>query len=356
MIIQASEIKHKLKKLQPVKTETYVFNTFGVCAQDSDVMVVVDGPWFSESFSVAGKKLAATVNRMSGDIDITRQGNKLILTSARARVELEVQTVKPKVFPEAPDKIMTLDAKPLKRALAVAGDSASPAKSAAFGGVVQFRSLPLGLESERPPGYRVAGTDSLVLTVVDVPESVPFEFKSLLNLTAVGVVRIMDGDVIEFGESNSCVRIKSGDTTIYASKPVQKYPNFDAHLAASPVVKFGFKSEDLMAALRTVEPLIDESVDQGAVGLHFTQDVIQCSSTGVGSTAQDESSCEQLEPDPVFDPQDIGLRLSAKYLSEFLSKAGETATFGWRSKEEPVRLESDGVVVMMKTMVAKEAK
>jgi hypothetical protein len=356
MIIQASDLKHKLKKLTPVKTETYVFNTFGICAQDSDVIVVVDGPWFSETFSVASKKLAGTVSRMSGDIDITRQGNKLILASAKARVELEVQTVKPKVFPESPDKIMTLDAKSLRRALAVATASASPAKSADFGGVVQLRSLPPGLESGLLPGYRVAGTDSLVLTVAEVHELVPFEFLSLLNLTAAGVVQIMDGDVIEFGDSDTCLRLKSGDTTVYASKPEKKYPNFDAHLAASPVVKFGFKSEELLAALRTVEPLIDESLDQGAVGLHFTPSVVYCSSIGVGSTAQDESACEQLDPDPVFDPQDLGLRLSGKYLSSFLSKAGENSTFGYRTKDDPVRLESDGVVVMMKTMVAKEKK
>ena len=356
MIIQASELKHKLKKLSPLKTETYWFDVDGILAQDSDAWGVVDGPKFGGTFSIAGRKLSSVVSRMSGQIEIVQQGNKLILTSAKARVELEIQPTKSKVLPEAPEKFFPLNAKNLKRALSIACSSASPAKSAAFGGVVQIRSLPLGLASDTPPGYRVAGTDSLVLTVVDTPEPVPFEFKTLLNLTAAGVVQLMDGDTFEIGETETSVCVKSDDTTVYASKPMQKYPDFSAHLAAQPTIKFGFKSQDLLSALRTVEPLMDESVDQGGVALHFGQSVLQCSSVGVGSTARDEAVCEQIDPDPVFDPQDVELRLSAKYLSGFLSRAGETAVFGYRTKDEPVRMESDGIIVMVKSMTVKEKK
>jgi hypothetical protein len=51
-----------------------------------------------------------------------------------------------------------------------------------------------------------------------------------------------------------------------------------------------------------------------------------------------------LEPDPIFEPREFDLRLTAKYLPGFLSKAGTEATLG--ITDGPVRLESENVVVL----------
>jgi DNA polymerase III sliding clamp (beta) subunit (PCNA family) len=344
MNIAAADLKRLLKKLNPVKTDTYRFDVDGIIAQDSDVIVAVQGPSFGGTFNINGKNLSRTVGRASGQINIEQTGNKLILTWAKAKVELEIQPVKSVPLPELNATAISFSAAELKKALNLTLPSANPAKSAAGGGVVQLQSLPLRLEAEEIPGYRVVGTDLIVMTIAQVLKPVPFEFKFPLNLTAAAIVQIMDGESVSIQDTAKYLVLKSGDTTVYASKPVQKYPDFDPLLAMKPTVTFGFKTEEWLNALRTVEPLIDDEKDKGAVIVHFDENVVQFKNNGVGSTAVDEATYEQLDPDPVFDPKEITLKLTAKYLSGFLSRAGSEATFS--ITEKPIRLESDGVVVL----------
>ena len=344
MIIPATDLKHALKKLQPAKTDVFRFDADTIVAQDSDAIVVVPGPKFEGAFNTNSKKLSAIINRMSGQVEIAQQEKSIVLKSAKARVELEIQPVKPVTLPSFPTPSVEFKLSEFKKALALAVSSASTAKSAAFGGSVQLQSLPLGLEDTTPRGYRIVGTDSIVLTVVTVLEPVPFDMKGLLNLTAASIVQIMDGDKLEIGESDTHLQIRSGTTTVYASKPVQAYPNFDVLLAKKPSIKVGFKSAEWLNALRTVEPLIDEEKDGGRVSLQFRENVVQFLNVGIGNTASDEASYEQLEPDDPFETKEFSLKLTAKYLSGFLSKAGSDATLG--VTDLPVRLESDNVVML----------
>ena len=346
MNIAAATLKHGLKKLSPLKTETYQIGGPGVSAQDSDALVSVVCPLsgLNGTFNISGKKLTQVVNRMSGQIEITQAEKSLVLKSAKARVELEIQSVKPVAFPEDSTHSLPLGLVPFKKALAIASASASPAKSAAFGNVVLLQNLPLGIEEETSSGYRITGTDSVVLTVATVQEPVNLQFRALLNLTAASVVQLMDGENLLIGDTNKCLVVQSGDTTVYASKPVQKYPDFDELLAKPVKSLFSVNTEEWLSALRTVEPLIDETVDKGAVCIQFCDGVVQFSNIGVGSTAVDEASYEQLDPDPLFNPQEFDLKVTAKYLSGFLSKATGEVTFGVTDK--PIRLESDGVVVL----------
>lgn len=356
MNITAADLKRQLKKLSPVKTESYQVGPHGISAQDSDVWVIVESPLsgLGDTCSVSGKKLSSVISRMSGTIDINQAEKSIVLKSAKARVELEIQRIKPISLPPAPEKTVSFYPDEFKKALSVAVASASPAKSAAFGGVVQLQSLPLGLEETAPSGYRIVGTDSIVLVVVHRNQELPFEFNSLINLSAAAVVQIMDGDEILIGETNEKLYVKSGDTTVFASKPVQKYPNFDVILNMTPKMKFGFEPENWLSALRTIEPLIDDA-DEGAITMQFADGVVQWKNIGVGSTASDESAYEQLDPDPVFEPTTVSnLKVYANYLSGFLSKAGKTATLGLIAKEKPIRLESDGVVVLTMPVAGKK--
>lgn len=351
MKFQASELKSSLKKLAPVKTDFYRFDCDTIVAQDSEATVVVPGPRFEKPFTIAAKKLSAVINRSSGEVEATQQERSLILKSGKkAQVELEIQAVKPVALPFFPETFLTLGLPDFKKAMSLAAASASTAKSASFGGSVQIQSLPMGIEETQPPGYRVVGTDSIVLTVAEVRETIPYDVKGLINLTAAAVVQLMDGPKIEIGESNT--QLRSGDTTIYASKPVQAYPNFDVLLVKPSLMKIKFSPQEWLSALRTLEPLIDEEKDQGIISLHFSENVVQWTSVGVGNIASDESEYEQLEPDPFFEPKEFSLRLTAKYLSGFLTKAGDDAILG--VTDGPVRLESDNVVVL--TMPAKGIK
>ena len=356
MNIAAAELKRHLKMLSPLKTETYQISPAGISAQDSDALVMVNQPLgLGGAFNISGKKLGPVVNRMSGQIEITREERSLILKSSKARIELEIPEVKPTVWPEDPDKQLTIPLPEFKKALSVAVSSASPNKSAAFGGVVQIQSMPLGIEDETSPGYRIVGTDSLVLTLATVKTPV-FEFKTLLNLTAASVVQLMDGPTLFLGETNKHVQISCGNTTVYATRPSQKYPSFDALLSPEVTTKLRINPEEFLSAIRTVEPLIDD-LDKGHISLLFQEGVVQCKSIGVGNTASDEATYEQIFPDPVFEPVKIeNLRLLAKHLTGFLGRAGKEATISFVDKTKPVRMESEGVVVLTMPFVTKGTK
>ena len=359
MNIVATELRKSLKIFGPVKSESYQIGPHGISAQDSDVWIVEESPLsgLGDCFSINGKKLAQVTNRMSGQIEITREEKFLTLRSAKAKIDLEIQNTKPPKLPEFSEKFHTLDLSEFKKAIALSSASASPNKSAPFGGVVLLQSLPLGLEETSPSGYRSVGTNGNVLTVLTVSTPLEFEFKSLLNLSATAVVQIMDGTRVDFGESNSHVCLRSGGVTLFASKPSQVYPNFDGLLAIPPKLKFSFKSEEWLSALRTVEPLIDSSLDQGGITVQFREGVVQYSTVGVGSTATDEATYEQIEPDPLFEPVTVdNLRINASYLSGFLSKAGETATIGLVNQSKPVKLESGNMMTLVMPIATKKVK
>lgn len=348
MNITAAELKHAIKKLSPSKSENYQIGEGTITAQDSDVWIVENCPLFGLGvFNLNGKKLSQTVNRMSGNIEISQTEKSIILKSAKARIELETFKVTAPAKPETPEKTFQIPVKDFKQALSVSAASASPNKSAAFGNVVLVQSLPPGLEESTSPGYRVIGTDGLVLSLSKVKFPLQESFSFLLNLSAVGVVQLMDEEAVEIGETLKHVYLKTKSTTLWASKPLQKYPSFDVLFKDEPKIVVGFNTQNWIQALRTVEPVTEELT---GLSLLFDQGVVEWNSVGVGARASDESEYEQLEPDPVFDPRKFNLKINAKYLSGFLSKAGEDAIMKLVAFDKPVRFESGNTTVLTMPM------
>lgn len=357
MNIPATELKKSLRPLSPVRTESYQVGEHGLFAGDTDTWVYVESPLsgLGGCFSINGKKLSQVVSRMSGQIGIEKEDKKLVLKSAKARIDLEVQNIKSLKIPDTVNMVTATSLPDFKKALSLAAGSASPNKSAAYGGVVQVQSLALGIEDTHPQGYRIVGTDGAVLTVVTVNHMAGFEFKFLLNLAGASIVQIMDGEVVSIGESDKHVWFKSGAVTLFASKPVQIYPNFDKILVVEPKLRFSFKTEEWLSALRTVEPLIDD-VDQGGVGVQISDGVVQFKNTGVGSSGQDEAPYEQVLPDPLFEsPVKVsGLRVNAKHLAQFLSRSSGEAILNMTEKNNPIKLESGNVMTLVMPMLGKK--
>jgi DNA polymerase III sliding clamp (beta) subunit (PCNA family) len=351
MQILASELKHTLKKLAPLKAETYQISENGLSAQDPSEVWVICASSLSElgkTLSFSGKKFSQVITRMSGELDITAEENKLIIQSYKAKVELEARAVLKPTLPASAEKYVTLKLAELKSALAIATASASPKKSEAFGGVVLLQSLPTPVfeDGGTPTGYRVVGTDSRVLTVVQRDAPVTFEFKYPLNLTAAAIVQFMDEDTVEIGDTDSSLILKSGSDVVYASKPSKAYPDFGKLIATKHPVVLQISSEKWGQALRTVETLIDEEKDHGNISLHFKDGVVQFSTIGIGSTASDEAGYEQVTPDPVFDPKEFSMKVKAKYLSGFLAKSSGSATISVTSSKIPIRYECGQVVAI----------
>lgn len=347
MNIPAAELKALLKKLAPVRCEVFQIGAHGISALDSDVFLVQETPLSAlGEFTVAGKKLTQVVNRMSGVVSLTLEGNALTIKSAKAEIVLEAKPAKKQQLPPTPSKTLELNTADFKKQLSVAVASACPNKSAGFGGVVQFKSSPLGLEEDAPHGYRVVGTDSKVLTVVESRLPIPFEISALLNLTVASVVQLMESETITYGETNVGPFLKSGNLTVFANRPDQVYPNIDPLLAAPATVVFQFKPEEWLAAFRTVEPVIEEHEGESKTALHFSEGVVQFSTSGTGATARDESGYEQSDPDPLLDPQEMTLVVIAEHLSGFLGKSAGEATLSFSQMDKPLVFECGGVKVL----------
>src|ERR1039458_9317138 len=142
MNITAADLKHSLKRLAPVRTESYQIGEHGISAQDPDIWVISESPLSGlGTFSVKnGKKLSQVVSRMSGQVEIEREEKYLKLRYSKAKIELEIQPIKPITVPYTPNMLTATNLSSFKKALAVATAVASPNKSAAFGGVVQVQS------------------------------------------------------------------------------------------------------------------------------------------------------------------------------------------------------------------------
>lgn len=346
MKLPASELKSALKKLGPVRSDTYFIGS-SISAQDSDAWVVVGVDLgLGEPFNLNGKKLTSVVNRMSGDVDITRQDRKLILKSARATVELEILPTKVPALPPEPTDWLTLELDGFKKNLGLAATYASTKKAAQFGDVVQVRTTPLGFDQEVPVSYDCVATDGNSMAVLTNVAVLTKEFSYLLNLECAAVVQLMDFPRLTLAETETNLWIRSGDTTVICPKSAKSFPDYPRFVPAKSEFIVQLSAPEFVSALRTVETLIEDT-DKGAVALHFQDGVLSLGNIGVGSTARDQVSYEQLEPDPVFDPKDFQIKVAAKYLSSFLSKAPEFVTIGFSGSLKPIKIEYGNMTGVM---------
>ena len=348
MNIPASDLKTTLKKLSPVRTETYQVSD-GLSAQDSDIYVFAGGPLADPNpYSINGKKLTQVVNRMSGQIEISRQDRVLTLKSARAKVELEIQPIKPPKVPESPKMLIPFDLSLFKTAMAKATNWASTNKSAQFGGVVQVRTVPsTKIEDNTSPGYAVVGTDGNSLSVVEVGYPLLDEYSWLINLEAAAVVQLMDSAPFGIGATDNHLKIQSGSTVVYASRPNKNFPDYPKFVPTQFDFTIQVKSADFVSALRTIEPLIEEETDGGGISIQIRDGVVQLSSLGTGNRSEDSVEYEQVYPDPVFDPKEFSLKMKASYLSSFFSKAGEISTVSFLGPNKPVKFQSGDITTIV---------
>lgn len=358
MNIPATELKQTLRKLSPVRTETYQVSD-GLSAQDSDIYVFAGGPLADPTnpYSINGKKLTQVTNRMSGQIEITRQDRVLTLKSARAKVELEIQPIKPLKVPESPKSLTPFDLGLFKAALVKATAWASTNKSAQFGGVIQVRTIPpVALDDTTSPGYAVVGTDGNSLSVVEVGYPLLDEYSWLINLEAAAVVQLMDSAPFGIGATDNHLKIQSGSTVVYASRPNKNFPDYPKFVPTQFDFTIQVKSADFVSALRTVEPLIDEPTDGGGISIQIKDGVVQLNSLGTGERAEDFVEYDQVYPDPVFDPKEFQLKMKAQYLSSFFSKAGESSTVSFLGPLKPIKLQSGDITTIVMPIGPKEKK
>lgn len=348
MSIPAIELKSILKKLSNVKTEFFHIQDGCIRAQDSDVWVEIGAPVFTDQtpFTVE-RKFIQIVNRFSGNLEIERQESKLVLKSAKAKVEISIQPVKSSKRPELPFGYHTLPLAVVKEILGLAASTVSKMKSVEYGDVVQFKTGGFrSIEDDRPEFLQTIGFDSVIMTRVQKKVAVDTPFDALINSSAIQIVQLMDSDSVGFGETEAGVHFYTDRMMIIAAKPSKKYPDYEKHIPQNSPLQFSFDPIAATQSLKIVEPLEE---GDGGVGLHFADGVLQLFSVG----ASDEIEYEQLSPDAVFDPADFITRVNYKHLQGIVSRASDKLLLSASGSEGILRFDSGDVTTLTASMYRK---
>jgi hypothetical protein len=358
MQFESSALKKAVKFLSLLKTEVHLFLPSSLAAQDPDVLVVVGGfaGIVEKPIAVNGKRLTATLNRMSGLVSISHEGNSLTIKGGTKTVVLETQTVRAPHVPNVKTPF-DLTLKPLIRALTLASSTAGTKRSQAFGNCVGLSAGNVPIEVGSVPGsYRVEGFDNHVLTRVTVPETFPLDLKMSLNLSAASAVRLLTGDTakLSFFGTGTAFSSEEDKVEIYATNPPYAYPETDKIFFKDAEALFKLDTALFSDSIRTVEPLVDTSLGDGSgVTCSFSGDVVSLFAVDSGSRAEDSSPYEQVYPDPIFDPKDVTVKLKLAHLASFLNKAGKDFLLRYIAPDKPVQLVSGDTQVLTMPMRGK---
>lgn len=352
MLIAATELKSLIKRISPASAEMLILSDGGLVAAGSDLTICAANEAFKGLglFQVNARKFSSVVNRLSGQVDVQKMDNVLIIKSAKTKVEMETATVKPRAF-TAPETLHTIPLPSVRDLLKYVSMAADSNKAAFAGGVVQFETVTTGLfDEEKISAIEAMGTDGKRCAW----SSVPFDgsaFKYHMTLPAVAAIQGLDGDTIQIGETDSFYYLKSATTTIYANKLAKGYTNYKSILPKDFKFQATVDAAEFKQVLYTVEPMIQD-VEQFAVVVHFLDGKLSVRTVGKGGTAQDEM---EYVADPLADVSEFKTRINHKFLNDYFSVVSGEVTFNanppvlnkGQMVPQPVILESGNRKIMI---------
>jgi DNA polymerase III sliding clamp (beta) subunit (PCNA family) len=353
MQIAATELKSLIKRLAPASSEMTIISDGGLVAAGSDLTICAASDAFKGLglFQVNARKFSSVVNRLSGQVDVQKMDNVLVVKSAKAKVEIETAAVKPRVF-SAPETLHTVPLPSVRDLLKYVSIAADSNKAAFAGGVVQFETVTTGLfDEEKITAIEAMGTDGkrCAWSSVEFDGAAPFKYH--ITLPAVAAIQGLDGDTIQIGETDSFYYLKSATTTIYANKLAKGYTNYKSILPKSFKFQATVDAAEFKQVLYTVEPMIQD-VEQFAVVVHFLDGKLSVRTVGKGGTAQDEM---EYVADPLADVSEFQTKINHKILSDYFSVVSGEVTFNanppvlnkGQMVPQPVILESGNRKIMI---------
>ena len=243
----------------------------------------------------------------------------------------------------------------VKSLLQYAATCAEPDRSHIYGGVVQLHTKVEGIENETTSGLEAAGASEQRVAVAIDPTKVSRFFSTLIPLSAVPVLLALDGDDLNFSETDKQLYFSANGVEIYVAKLAKKYPNCSAVIPKEFAYVYEVSAEEFKSALRTVEPIIDPRDNKGCgVKVHFLDNAVTVKSLGTGDSAEDSVPCSQTLPDPIFESADFSISLNHRFLSDFFGAVSGTVTFSANGSEKPVLLEAGNKKTLIAAMKEKK--
>jgi DNA polymerase III sliding clamp (beta) subunit (PCNA family) len=325
MQIQATELKSLIKRISPASAEMLIISDGGLVAAGSDLTICAANEAFKGLglFQVNARKFSSVINRLSGQVDVQKMDNVLVIKSAKTKVEMETAAVKPRVF-LAPETLHTLPLSAVRDLLKYVSMAADSNKAAFAGGVVAFETLTTGLfDEEKISAIEAMGTDGkrCAWSSTEFEGSAPFKYH--ITLPAVTAIQGLDGDTLQIGETDSFYYLKSNHTTIYANKLNKAFTNYKNILPKDFKFQATVDAAEFKQVLHVVEPMIQD-VEQFAVVVHFLDGKLSVRTVGKGGTAQDEM---EYQADPLADVSEFQTKLNHKILADFFSVVSGEVTF-----------------------------
>lgn len=329
MNIAATELKSLLRKLSPAAADWITLDAISgrLLASGPELTMVVESDSLCEKSSgraatVSCRQFSSIVTRLSGTVDINLGESALTITSAKAKLELELAPLRLPVL-TVPKEMLTLPLSTVQSLLKFTAPAADPNKAAPHGGgIVQLRTEAGVIESDIVTGLRSAATDGKRIAFVNAPAKDVAPFQYAIPLAAVAAILHLDGNALVFGETGNGFLFQSGAVSLHAAKLAKNFPDFGHILPKTFTFSALVPAEALRASLHLIEPMLKQ--ETGTVSLHFLDKCLRVSAYGATGKAEDEITYQQVLPDPVFeDMQEFRIGFHHTQLRDALAGSGE---------------------------------
>jgi len=339
MNIPSADLKALLKRVSSVKGEMLILDTDGsVLVSDPDLTVRAYSPKITEGLGVAlnSRKFVSVVNRMTGILDIQKTDNTVVIKSSKTRIEMEYTTPKVPKF-QVPSTTHTLPLGVVRDLLKYTASAAHANKAASTGGVVQLNTISKGLfDDEAVETLQSFGTDDQRCAFSNIAMQGIDPFTYAIPLPAVAALNSFEGETFTLASSPSHFILQNSGITVYANKLSKSFPDFKKFIPKTFAFTASLELAELKRVLYTVEPMVNQD-EANAVFVHFLDGTLNVKTVGKGGVAEDEM---QYMADPLAEISDLKLKLSHKFLSDFLNAVTEEVNFSGNSKDTPVVLSS----------------
>lgn len=329
MQIPASELKSLLRKLSPAGAEFLTVDAISgrLLACGPELTLVVESDSLLEksrgcATTVSYRQFSSIVTRLSGSVDMILGESALTLTSAKAKIEMELAPLRLPVLTR-PKDMSTLPLAVVQSLLKFTLPAADTNKAAPHGGgIVQLRTETSGIETEVVSALRSAATDGKRIAFAQAPVEDTTAFHYAIPIPAVAAILHLEGETLQVGETENGFLFHAGSVSVYAAKLSKKFPDFGHIVPKTFTFAALISTEALRAALHLIEPMLRQ--ETGAVSLHFLDKCLRVAAHGAAGKAEDEITYRQIIPDPVFeDMQEFRIGFHHAQLTDALAGGGD---------------------------------
>lgn len=341
-MILSTDLKRVVKQLAAIQSkDIYLGNGQGI-ATDGDMGVKITCEYFTGlGYAVDARLFSSICGKLTKDVNLGLDGNKLVIKSAKLKAELPVVFKPAPTIPTASSlSELEIPSEYLSKMLSYVSQVTDEKVSYDHTGAVRLLADATGLDLTATDNLRIAHiADGLKYPNFD-PVLIPAKvLKAVKELTGT----------ITLGQSESGITFEAGNVLVYTRKLTKKFPDIVKVMPKSYKLEAVISTKSLAEALSNIGGTIDPETDSKVI-LSVNRDVLKVTSGNsmIGQT-EDELGIETVVPGVLDDPYLLTLGANARFLNTYLTTIKESGTITFKANEsgKPFMLESGNRKMLM---------